>query len=119
MSDLYVKTRSRGETTVNADALKGFERELRGELIRPGEVSYDQARSVYNAMHDRRPALIVHAAEVADVIAVVNLARERDLVLAVRGGGHRGPGFGTCDGGVVLDLRRMKGIRVDAERRTV
>jgi FAD/FMN-containing dehydrogenase len=106
-------------TTVKADALQGFERELRGELIRPGEASYDQARLVYNAMHDRRPALIVHAAEVADVIAVVNLARERDLVLAVRGGGHSVPGFGTCDGGVVLDLRRMKRIRVDAERRTV
>jgi FAD/FMN-containing dehydrogenase len=88
-------------------------------VIPSGDASYDEARTVYNAMHHRRPALIIRAAGVADVIAVVKLARERDLLLAVRGGGHSVPGFGTCDGGVVLDLKRLKGIEVDADRRTV
>jgi hypothetical protein len=92
---------------------------LRGELIRTGDENYDEARKVYNAMHDRRPALIVCAAGVADVIAAVRFAGEHDLLLAVRGGGHSIPGFGTCDGGLVLDLRRMRGIRVDPERRVV
>ncbi len=92
---------------------------LRGELIRPGDENYDEARKVYNAMHDRRPALIVRAAGVADLIAAVRFAGERGLLLAVRGGGHSVPGFGTCDGGLVLDLSRMRGIRVDPERRVV
>jgi FAD/FMN-containing dehydrogenase len=92
---------------------------LRGTLVRPGDESYDEARRVYNAMHDRRPALIVKAAGVADVIAAVNFAREQSLALAVRGGGHSVPGFGTCDGGLVLDLGSLKGIRVDPARRAV
>lgn len=92
---------------------------LRGGLIQPGDESYEEARKVYNAMHDRRPALIVRAAGVADVIVAVRFAAEHDLLLAVRSGGHSVPGFGTCDGGLVLDLGRMKGIRVDPERRTV
>lgn len=92
---------------------------LRGELIQPGGGSYEEVRKVYNAMHDRRPALIVRTAGVADVISAVKFARERDLLLAVRGGGHSVPGFGTCDGGLVLDLGQMKGIRVDPQQRTV
>ena len=119
MSDLYVETRSSSKTILKADAIQGFAEQLRGELIQPGEARYDEARKVYNAMHDRRPALIVQAVGVADVIATVKFARERDLLLAVRGGGHSVPGFGTCDGGVVLDLGRMKGIRVDPQRRSV
>jgi hypothetical protein len=70
---------------------------VRGEIIRPTDPGYDEARKVYNAMHDRRPALIVRAAGVADVIATVTFARAHDAVLAVRGGGHSVPGFGTCD----------------------
>jgi FAD/FMN-containing dehydrogenase len=96
-----------------------LENGLRGEIVRPGDPTYDEMRRVYNGMHDRRPALIVLAADAADVIAAVRFARQHDLALAVRGGGHSGPGFGTCDGGLVLDLRRMKGIRVDPEGRTV
>ena len=92
---------------------------MRGEIVQPGDPGYDQARKVYNAMHDRRPALIVRAAGVADVIATVNFARAHEAVLAVRGGGHSVPGFGTCDDGIVLDLCRMRGIRVDPGRRTV
>ena len=91
---------------------------VHGEVIEPGDPGYDEARRVYNAMHDRRPAVIVRAADVGDVIAAVDLAREEDLPLAVRGGSHAVAGYGTCDGGVVLDLGRMRGIRVDPAART-
>ena len=70
---------------------------FRGELIAPGDAGYDAARKVYNGMIDRRPALIVKCADVADVIAGVQLARDKKLLLAVRGGGHNGPGLGVCD----------------------
>jgi FAD/FMN-containing dehydrogenase len=99
--------------------IEGLKASLRGELIQPDDENYDVARKVYNAMHDRRPALIVRVAGVADVIAAVRFAGDHDLLLAVRGGGHSIPGFGTCDDGLVVDLSRMKGIRVDPERRTV
>jgi len=100
-------------------ALQNFASRLRGELIRQGDAGYDAARKVYNGMIDKHPALIARCVDVADVIAAVNLARERQLTLAVRGGGHNGPGLGVCDGGLVLDLSRMKGIRVDPAARTV
>ncbi|TMK16577.1 MAG: FAD-binding oxidoreductase [Actinobacteria bacterium] len=87
--------------------------QVRGDVIATDDEAYEEARHVYNAMIDRRPAMIVRAANVGDVIAAVNLARESGLDLAVRGGGHSVPGFGTCDGGVVIDLSRMRGIRVD------
>jgi FAD/FMN-containing dehydrogenase len=93
--------------------------QVRGGIVRPEDTGYDEARRVYNAMHDRRPALIVRAAGVADVLATVRFAAGRGLALAVRGGSHSVPGFGTCDGGLVLDLGRLRGIRVDPERRTV
>lgn len=92
---------------------------VRGEIIQPDDPTYDEARAVFNAMIDRRPRVIVRCADVADVIACVNFAREEDLVLSVRGGGHGVPGFATNDGGLVIDLSRMKGIRVDPEKRTV
>lgn len=101
------------------EAVQRLRESLRGEIVRPGDPTYDETRKVYNGMHDRRPALIVVAAGVADVMATVEFARESDLVLAVRGGGHSAPGFGTCEGGLVLDLRRMRGIRVDPKERTV
>ena len=91
--------------------------QVRGEVIAPDDDGYEQARTVYNAMIDRRPAMIVRAANVGDVIAAVNFARENGLDLAVRGGGHSVPGFGTCDGGVVIDLSRMRGVRVDPAAR--
>jgi FAD/FMN-containing dehydrogenase len=92
---------------------------LRGTLIRRGDASYEQARAVYNAMIDKHPALIARCVDVADVIAAVNFAREHHLTLAVRGGGHNGPGLGTCDDGLVIDLSGMKGIHVDPVARTV
>jgi FAD/FMN-containing dehydrogenase len=92
---------------------------VRGEVIQPGDAAYDSARKVYNAMIDKRPALIVRCVDVADVMAAVEYGRENKMLTAIRGGGHNGGGLGTCDDGLVIDLSRMKGIRVDAGARTV
>src|SRR5688572_21106981 len=95
-----VKTASKlAEQAVNA-----FHAQLRGELFQPSDAQYDQVRKVYNAMIDKRPALIARCADVADVISAVNFGRDNQLAVAVRGGGHNGPGFGTCDDGLVIDL---------------
>jgi FAD/FMN-containing dehydrogenase len=99
-------------------AVQDFTSRLRGELIRPGDASYEQARKLYNGMIDKRPALIAYCVDIADVIAAVNFAREHKLTLAVRGGGHNGAGLASCDDGLVIDLSRMKGIRVDPAART-
>src|SRR5881392_3287236 len=90
-----------------------LEGQVRGQVIAPGDPGYEEARQVHNAMIDRRPALIVRAADIADVISVVNFAREAGAALAVRGGMHNPAGFSTVDDGVVLDLSPLKGIRVD------
>ena len=91
---------------------------VHGAVIWPGDAAYDDVRVAYNALHDRRPALIVRAAGVADVITTVNAARSNNVPLAVRGGGHSIAGFSTCDRGIVLDLGTMRSIRVDPSRRT-
>lgn len=92
---------------------------LRGELIQRGDPRYEEARKLYNRMIDKRPLLIARCADVADVIAAVRFARENELLTAVRGGGHNGPGLGSCNDGLVIDLSPMKGVRVDPENRTV
>jgi FAD/FMN-containing dehydrogenase len=92
---------------------------LHGELIRPGDPGYDDARSIWNGAHDRRPALVIRCRGVSDVLTAVEFARSEGLPLAVRGGGHSIPGFSTVDNGVVLDLAPMNGVRVDPGRRTV
>jgi FAD/FMN-containing dehydrogenase len=86
---------------------------VRGEVIRPGDEGYDEARAIWNGAHDRRPALILRCAGVSDVIRGVEFARSQDLLLAVRGGKHSIPGFSTCDDGMVLDLSPMQAVRVD------
>jgi hypothetical protein len=90
-----------------------------GELIGPEDQGYEQARAVYNAMIDRRPALIARCADAADVAETISFARRHDLLLAVRGGGHNGGGLGVCDDGVVLDLSLLQSIEVDPAARTV
>jgi FAD/FMN-containing dehydrogenase len=92
---------------------------VRGAVIQPGDGSFETARKVYNAMIDKRPALIVQCVDVADVIAAVDYARTNQLLTAIRGGGHNGGGLGTCDDGLVIDLSAMRGVRVDPTTRTV
>jgi FAD/FMN-containing dehydrogenase len=96
--------------------IEAFEAGLHGSVILPGSPDYDAARQVHSALRDRRPALIVRAADAADVASTVVLARESGLQLSVRGGGHSLAGYGTNDGGIVLDLGAMKGIHIDPER---
>jgi hypothetical protein len=95
--------------------LSGFQ----GRLIGPDDADYDEARKVYNAMIDKRPALIARCAGPDDITKVVTFARDHDLLMAVRGGGHNGAGLGTCDGGVVIELSLLKDIQVDPQSRTV
>ncbi|MEX2159907.1 MAG: FAD-binding oxidoreductase [Dehalococcoidia bacterium] len=104
---------------VTATSTEALEATVRGSIITPGHEQYDEARKVYNGMHDRKPAVIVSCVDAGDVIAAVNYAREAGGDLSVRGGSHSAPGFGTNDGGVVIDLSPMKGIRVDPRARTV
>lgn len=91
---------------------------VRGRVITSGDAEFDEARAVYNAMHDRKPGAVVRCADAADVMAVVAAASESGLDLAVRGGGHSVPGFGTVDDGLVIDLSLMNNVRVDPSKRT-
>lgn len=104
---------------LEAKQIQQLKAQLRGVSIRPGEPAYDSARRVYNGMIDCRPQLIVRPADPADVTYAVNFARENNVPLAIRGGGHSVAGFGTCDGGMVLDLSSMKSLRVDPKKRRV
>ena len=103
---------------MSESSIDGLRDRVRGAIITPDDPGYDEARKVYNAMIDRRPRLIVRAVDAGDVMAAVDYAREHRLDLAVRGGSHSVPGFGTCDDGVVIDLGGMRGVRVDPARRT-
>ena len=101
------------------DTITTFGRRLRGTLIGRTDPGYDAARKLYNGMIDRRPVLIARCADIADVIAAVQFGREQKLPIAIRGGGHSGPGLGGVDDGLVIDLSAMKGVRVDPLSRTV
>lgn len=102
-----------------AEAARQELTEFKGQLIGPGDSGYDEARTVYNAMIDRRPALVARCTSAEDVSCVIGFARDHGLPLAVRGGGHHGAGLGVCDDGVVLDLSPLKDIEVDPGARTV
>jgi hypothetical protein len=102
---------------VDVKALPALTETFAGEVVVPGDPGYDAARAVWNGMVDRRPALVVRPTDAADVVAAIRFAREQDLVIAVRGGGHSIPGHSTCDGGIVVDLSRMRGARVGREHR--
>ena len=91
---------------------------VRGPVLEAGDDGYDEHRMVHNFMHDRKPAVIVRATDSADVAAAVEYAREVGLDLAVHGGGHSVPGFGTCDDGVVIDMAPMANVRVDPQAKT-
>jgi len=99
--------------------LRDLAKSLSGPLLTSADAGYDDARTVWNRMIDRRPALIARCAGPDDVVAALRFARERDLLISVKGGGHNVTGYAVCAGGLMLDLSTMREARVDAERRVV
>jgi FAD/FMN-containing dehydrogenase len=104
---------------IDAEALQAFAARVRGPVLRPGDAGYDEARRIWNGLIDRRPALIVQCSGAADVVDAVNFAREQNLLLSVRSGGHNVAGNAVNDGGLVIDLSRMHGVHVDPTTQTV
>ena len=101
-----------------AMSLTELREQARGDVVGPADDGYDEARAVHNGMIDRRPAVVVRVVNVGDVMATVRFARENDMPIAIRGGGHSGPGFGTVDDGAVIDFSTMRTVRVDPRNRT-
>jgi FAD/FMN-containing dehydrogenase len=118
MAGLHVTTTTGADTMIEDPAVTAFQTSLRGELLCPDDPGYDDARKVWNGMIDKRPALIARCAGVADVVEAVHFARTNNLLVSIRGGGHNITGNAVCDGGLMLDLSRMKGVRVDPIKRT-
>ena len=112
MSETRLRTLDGGEASLSAETVEALGAEMRGCLLRPGEVGYDDSRRIWNAMIDRRPALIARCRGTADVAAAVRLAREHHLLVAVRGGGHNVAGNAVCDGGLMIDLSAMCAVHV-------
>jgi FAD/FMN-containing dehydrogenase len=119
MRELRVMTTQGAETELKAPVVEAFQASVRGALLRPGVAGYDDARTIHNGMIDRRPALIARCAGVADVRTAVRFAREHDLLVSVRGGGHGMPGFAVCDGGLMIDLSGMTSVHVDPDHQRV
>jgi FAD/FMN-containing dehydrogenase len=113
MAELKLTKLGGGTATVSEEGLAGLKARVRGAVLTVGEEGYDAARTVWNAMIDRRPGVIVRCAGAADVRAAVDFARDAGAVLAVRGGGHNIAGSAVCDGGVMIDLTPMKSVRID------
>jgi hypothetical protein len=105
-------------TLIPAAAVKDFAGRLHGRLVTANDADYDRVRRIWNRIIDRRPALIAQCSGAADITRCIEFARERDLLVAVRGGGHSYPGYSVCDGGLVIDLSPMRGVRVDPFART-
>jgi FAD/FMN-containing dehydrogenase len=118
MTDLRIITTRGTDAILEEAAVQDFAASLRGPLLRLGDGGYDAARKVWNGMIDRRPALIARCAGVADVIAAVRFARDHELLVSVRGGGHNITGNAVCEGGLMIDLSPMKSVRVDPVDRT-
>jgi FAD/FMN-containing dehydrogenase len=108
-----------GSTPLTPDAVQDLRSRVRGTLVQPGDPSYDEVRRIQNGLIDRRPGVIVRCSGTADVVAAVNFARDRNLLLSIRGGGHNVAGNAVNDGGMVIDLSLMRGVRVDPSQRTV
>ena len=118
MADVSMTTTTGSRTAIEGITVETFKASLRGELLRPGDTNYDDARKVWNGMIDKRPGLIARCSGVADVISAVDFARTHQLLVSVRGGGHNIPGNAVCNGGLMIDLACMRSVRVDPGRRT-
>jgi FAD/FMN-containing dehydrogenase len=105
-------------SVVREESIQQFRTKFQGDLVRPGEDAYERARQIWNVSVEKRPGMIARCSGVADVVAAVNFAGENELLVAVRGGGHNVGGRALCEGGLVIDLSRMKGIHVDPVKRT-
>ncbi|HXH49258.1 MAG TPA: FAD-binding oxidoreductase [Terriglobia bacterium] len=103
---------------MNSGTIGKLQEEFRGEVIQPSDAGYDAARKVYNAMIDKRPAVIARCADIADIMTAVRFGRENNLLTSIRGGGHNAGGLGVCDDGLVIDLSRMKNVHVDLKTKT-
>src|ERR687883_2015328 len=114
-----VEALQRSAGALEATAIQAFSERLRGPVVGRDDPDYDAARALYNGMIDKRPRLIARCVDVADVIAAVNFGRDQGLLMAIRGGGHNGPGLGSCDDGLVIDLSMMRSVHVDPATRTV
>ena len=119
MADLNIATLSGDYTVISEAAVKEFRGSLHGESLLPADDGYESTRRIWNAMIDKRPAMIARCSGTADVINSVNFARENNLLISVRGGGHNFPGNSVCNDGLMIDLSRMTGVRVDPAARTV
>jgi len=104
---------------MNTETLNQFKSSFRGEILEPDDAGYDETRALYNAMIDKRPRLIARCCDTADVVTAVRFGRDQGLLVALRGGGHNGPGLGSCDDGLLIDLSPMKGVYVDPNNATV
>jgi len=104
---------------IDSSLVENLTSQLRGKVVKPSDKEYDETRKVFNGMIDKHPGMFVLCRDVADVIAAVNFARENDLIVAIRGGGHNGGGLGLCDDGLVIDLSGIKFVRVDTSNNTV
>ena len=102
---------------ISKETTETLKRKVKGQIVLPSDPSYDEVREIWNAMIDRRPALIVRCAEASDVVHAISFARENGLEISIRGGGHNIAGNALCDNGVMIDLSTMRRVRVNAEKK--
>jgi FAD/FMN-containing dehydrogenase len=117
MKDISIQSRTGGKKTINNEAVQGLSQTMRGALLLPGQDGYDSARTIWNAMIDKHPAVVARCAGVSDVLRCVDFARQHDLLVAVRGGGHNIAGNALVEGGFQIDLSHLRSVRVDPRTR--
>ena len=117
MGDIKVRSKNGSDVSLSESDVSGLRSNLKGRLLLPGDDGYDSARTIWNAMIDRHPAAIVQPDNVDDIVSAVNFARENELLLCVRGGGHNIAGNAVCEGGLMIDLSGMKTVTIDKKRR--